>query len=100
MFGSEIKDMQIVNKHYQVFSMHDRTYIYKNWTELYDCVKTSSGNERGIFACASFKGDEHRFMIATLSDKSKCQVQIKDYVFGKELTVANIFGDDQDSVNP
>jgi hypothetical protein len=98
-FGSELRQIQIINKHYQVFAMDQKTYIYKNWAELYDCVKTSCGNERGVFACAAFKGDEQRFIIASLSDTSKCNVQVKDYVFGRELKVANIFKDDDDQSN-
>lgn len=73
MFRSELKEISVVNKHYQVFAMNNLIYIYKNWNELFDSLKTAN-NERGVFACASFKGDERRFMIATLSDKNKCCV--------------------------
>jgi hypothetical protein len=48
--------------------MQGQTYIYKNWTELFDRVKTTCGNERGYFACASFKGDDKRFMLACVAD--------------------------------
>jgi hypothetical protein len=33
-------------------------------------------------------------MLATLSDVSKCSIQVKDYIFDKELTVPNVFGKD------
>jgi hypothetical protein len=95
MFSSQLRRIEVVNKHYQVFAMEERTYIYKNWAELYDCLKTSCGNERGVFACAPFKGDEQRFIVAALSDKSRCCVQIKDYVFARDFQVEGIFGDEE-----
>ena len=69
--------------------------MYRNWSELFDCLKTTPGNERGIFSCATFRGDEHRFMLATLSDVSKCSIQLKDYIFDKELLLSDVFGNDQ-----
>lgn len=96
MFASEIREISIVSKHYQVFAMINQIYIYKNWTELFDCVRTAT-NERGIFSCASFKGDDHRFMIATIGEKTRCGFQIKDYVFRKDMTVDKVFGDGQTS---
>ena len=72
--------------------MTNQIYMYKNWNELFDRLKTSE-NQRGIFACSSFKGDDDRFMIATLTERSKCGVQIKDFVFDKSMEILKIFGD-------
>lgn len=77
--------------------MTNQIYIYKNWTELFDCVRTAT-NERGIFSCASFKGDDYRFMIATIDEKTRCGFQIKDYVFNKDLFVDHVFGNEQTSL--
>jgi hypothetical protein len=52
-------------------------------------------NEKGIFSCATFKDDESRLIIATLSDKSLCSVQIRDYTFDKDFLLENVFGEDQ-----
>jgi hypothetical protein len=40
-FTSNVRNLQIVNKHYQVYALNNQIYIYKNWSELYDCLKTS-----------------------------------------------------------
>lgn len=96
MFTDELREISIVNKHYQVFAMARQIYIYKNWTELFDCLRTQN-NEVGIFACASFKGDEERFMIATVSEKSRCSVQIRDYVFKKDLVIGSVFGEENEA---
>lgn len=34
-------------------------------------------------------------MLATVSEVSKCSIQLKDYIFDKELQVPNVFGQDQ-----
>jgi len=38
-------------------------------------------------------------MVATISDSSRCSVQLRDYVFDKELLVPNIFGQDQNDAS-
>ena len=44
-----------------------------------------------MFSCASFKGDEHRFMIATLMQRNRCSVMVRDYVFNRDLQIPNVF---------
>lgn len=92
LFGSSLREIQIVNKHFQVYAMSSQIYLYKSWSELHDRLKTSE-NDRGVFACSSFKGDDDRFMIATLSEKNRCGIQITDYVFGKSLEIPQVFGE-------
>jgi hypothetical protein len=95
MFTSDLRNVHIVNKHYQVFAMTNQIYIYKNWNELFDIVKTSP-NDNGIFACASFKADEHRFILSTVGERSRCHVQIKDYVFNKDMNIEKVFGNEEE----
>lgn len=40
MFTQDLREIAIVNKHYSVFAMSTQIYIYKNQTELFDCLKT------------------------------------------------------------
>jgi hypothetical protein len=76
--------------------MTNQIYLYKNWTELFDRLKTAP-NERGVFTCAPFLGDEHRFMVASIGEKKRTSVQIKDYVFNKTIEIPAVFGDDDES---
>ena len=81
-----------------MFALKTQIYIYKN-RELFDCVKTAQ-NDKGIYSCATFKDDESRFMIATLSEKSVCSLQIRDFTFDKDYHIENVFGeDDKDTSN-
>ena len=93
-FVQDVKHIQLVNRHFQIFALASQVYVYKNWTEIFDCLRTAP-NERGTFACASFQGDEHRFILITIGEKSKCQVQIKDYVLARDFTIDEVFGDDE-----
>jgi hypothetical protein len=86
----------LLNRHYQAFALRNSLYLYRK-RELVDCLKTAP-NDRGIFSFATFKGDEHRLMLATLAEKSRCSLQLKDYTFNKEFLLENIFGDNQDQL--
>jgi hypothetical protein len=66
--------------------MAAQIYLYKNWMELYDRLKTWN-NPRGLFACSSFNGDSDRFMIATIDERNGCGIQVKDYVFNKSIEI-------------
>lgn len=59
---------------------------------MFDKLITAN-NERGVFSCSTFKDDEHRFMIATIAEKSMCNVQIRDYTFDRDYQIENVFGE-------
>ena len=65
--------------------------MYKK-RDLVDCVKTAD-NLKGLCSYATFSADDYRLIMATLSEKSKCSIQIKDYTFKCEYEVENVFGD-------
>ena len=90
MFTQPIREFSIVSNSYQIFALKNQIYVYRT-RELHDCIKTSS-NEKGIYSCATFKGDDLRLIIATLGEKSVCSVQIKDFTFEKDFLIENIFG--------
>lgn len=52
MFNSNVKDMSIINKHYQAFALKNQIYLYKK-RDLFDCIKTSN-NEKGLYSFATF----------------------------------------------
>jgi hypothetical protein len=96
MFASEIKEMTILNKFYQAFALRNQLYIY-NKRDLFDCIKTAN-NEKGIFSFATFSNDDHRLIVATLSEKSLCGLQIRDFTFKKDFTIEKIFGEIEDKL--
>lgn len=58
-------------------------------------MKTANNDEKGLFSAATFNDDEHRFMIATLSEKSVTSITIRDFYFGdRDYSIDNVFGDD------
>lgn len=91
MFSQPIRELSIINKNYQAFALQNQIYIYSK-RDLYDCIKTAS-NEKGIFSFATFKDDDHRLILATISEKSQCSIQIRDFTFDKDFIIENVFGD-------
>eukprot|EP00347_Sterkiella_histriomuscorum_P017967 403347293 len=94
MFNTQVKDMSIINKHYQSFALKSQIYLYKK-RELFDCIKTSD-NEKGLYSYATFQADDLRLILATLSEKSRCSIQVKDFSFKSDYQIENIFGDNQE----
>ncbi|CDW91584.1 UNKNOWN [Stylonychia lemnae] len=95
MFSTQIKDVQIVNRHYQAFALKNQMYIYKG-RDLFDCIKTAD-NDKGLFSFATFKADDLRLILATISEKSQCSLQIKDFAFQREFMIDNVFGEKEDA---
>jgi len=72
MFISEVKEIQILNKSFLAIALLNHLYIYSK-NDLYDCIKTAR-NDKGVFSFATFGNDDHRLMVATLSEKSACGI--------------------------
>ena len=71
-FKDELLDIQLVNRFYQCYSTNSQVYIYKQ-RDLHDIVKTAP-NPKGLFSCETFRDDDDRLILATISDKSVTSV--------------------------
>lgn len=59
-------------------------------------IKTAD-NQKGLFSCETFRDDDDRLILATISEKSLTSVQIKDYTSYADYEITNIFGEANDN---
>ncbi len=87
MFVQPLASISVATKNFQLYCLPQQLYVYKNWHDLHDCLKTGD-NPLGLHCYAGFGGrDEERFIVGSIAESKAMSIMIRDYLFQKDIMV-------------